>query len=80
VQEHLREEEEDEEAEEMTEKEDPTLISMGKVKILCKCWSKKPTLKRHTKEVFSDGWTRWVCSNCGKVKFTWGEEAEAPHC
>ena len=59
------------------EKEEPTLISKKKVKHLCKCWSKKPSLKRHTKEVFSDGWTRWVCSNCGKVNFTRGEEAEA---
>jgi len=54
------------------EKEEPTLISKKKVKHLCKCWSKKPILKRHTKEVFSDGWTRWVCSNCGKIKFTTG--------
>lgn len=61
----------------MTEKEEPTLISTErKVKSLCKCWSKKPIIKLHTKEVFSDGWTRWVCSNCGKVKFTRGEEAE----
>jgi len=58
--------------EEMPEKEEPTLISTEKAKHLCKCWSKKPTLKLHTKEVFSDGWTRWVCSNCGKVKFTRG--------
>jgi hypothetical protein len=60
----------------MTEKDGPTLISTEKkVKRLCKCWSKKPIIKLHTKEVFSDGWTRWVCSNCGKVKFTRGEEA-----
>ena len=60
----------------MTEKEEPTLISTEKkVKHLCKCWSKKPIIKVHTKEVFSDGWTRWVCSNCGKVKFTLGEVA-----
>ncbi len=62
----------------MTEKEEPTLIlTEKKVEHLCKCWSKKPTIHPHTKEVFSDGWTRWVCSNCGKVKFTRGEEAEA---
>ena len=72
-----QEEEEDDEAEEITEKEKPTLLSTEKVKRLCKCWSKEPTLKLQTKEVFSDGWTRWVCSNCGKVKFTRGEEAEA---
>ena len=56
----------------MTEKEAPTLISKEKVEYLCKCWSKKSTIKLHTKEVFSDGWTRWVCSKCGKVKFTRG--------
>ena len=59
--------------EEMTEKEESTLISTErKVKRLCKCWSTEPTLKLQTKEVFSDGWTRWVCSNFGKVKFTRG--------
>jgi len=72
-----QEEEEDDEAEEITEKEKPILLSIEKVEILCKCWSKEPTLKLQTKEVFSDGWTRFVCSNCGKVKFTRGEEAEA---
>ena len=56
----------------MTEKEEPTLISTEKVNHLCKCNSKKPTLKLHTKEVFSDGWTKWTCSNCGKIKFTMG--------
>jgi len=58
----------------MTEKVEPILISMEKVKRLCKCWvkPKPPTLKIHTKEVFSDGWTRWVCSKCGQVKFTRG--------
>jgi len=59
--------------EEMTEKEKTTLISTErKVKRLCKCWSKELILKLYTKEVFSDGWTRCVCSNCGKVKFTRG--------
>lgn len=57
---------------EMTGKKEPILISTEKVKHLCKCWSGKPTLKLHTKKVFSDGWTRWVCSNCGKVGFTRG--------
>ena len=66
----------------MTEKEEPTLISTEKINHLCKCWSKKPTLptlKTHTKEGYSDGWTKWVCSECGQVKFTIGmtfEEAE----
>jgi len=58
--------------EEMTEKEEPILLSTEKIKHLCKCWSGKPTLKLHTTEVSSDGWTRWTCSNCGKVKFTMG--------
>jgi len=73
------EEEEDDEAEEITEKVKPILLSMEKVEILCKCWSesKKFTLKIHTKEVFSDGWTRFVCSRCGQVKFKRGKEAEA---
>lgn len=56
----------------MTEKEELTLISKEKIEYLCKCWSKKPTIKLHTKEVFSDGWTRWICSKCGKVNFTRG--------
>jgi len=58
----------------MTEKEEPTVISKERVERLCKCWTKPrpPSLKRHTKEVFSDGWTRWVCSQCGQVKFTRG--------
>jgi len=60
----------------MTEKKKPVPISTEKVKRLCKCWSKEQTIKLHTKEVFSDGWTRWVCSQCGKVKFTMGKEAE----
>ena len=60
--------------EEMAEKEEPTLISTEKVKHLCKCWSEDPILKRHTKEVFSDGWTRYVCSNCGKVNFSRGKK------
>jgi len=63
--------------EEMTEKEEPTLISTEKVKHLCKCWSEEPTRKRHTKEVYSDGWTKLVCSNCGKVNFKRGQEVEA---
>ena len=64
----------------MTEK--PVLISKEKAKRPCRCWGKKlPPTKRkaaplvnHTKLVFSDGWTRWVCSNCGKVGFTFGME------
>ena len=48
----------------MTEKEEPTLISAEKVKRLCKCRSKKPSLKLHTKGVFSDGWTRCARAPC----------------
>ena len=51
------------------ENAEPTLISKEKVKHPCKCWYGKPTLKLHTKEVFSDGWTKWTCSECGKIKF-----------
>ncbi len=65
----------------MTEKKvKPTLISTGKVKHPCKCTviSKKdpPKTTSHTREVFSDGWTRWVCSKCGQVKFSKGYEEE----
>ena len=49
--------------EEKTEKVEPTLISKELVKHLCKCWHRKPTLKPHTKEVFSDGWTNWTFLN-----------------
>ncbi len=58
----------------MTEKEAPTLISMEKVKRLCKSGAHKPpgAILLHRKEVFSDGWTRWVCYKCGQVKFTRG--------
>jgi len=58
--------------EEKTEKVEPTLISKEIVKHLCKCWHGKQTLKLHTKEVFSDGWTKWTCSECGQIKFTKG--------
>ncbi|MBA7552611.1 hypothetical protein ES705_45180 [subsurface metagenome] len=60
-------------------KEGPVLVSAGKVKRVCKCWVKKPkvpTFKLHTKEVFSDGWTKFVCSDCGQVKFALGERVE----
>jgi len=67
------------EAEEMTEKEEPKLLSTERiVKRLCKSSAHKPpgAITAHKKEVFSDGWTRWVCSQCGQVKFVLGEEAE----
>jgi len=48
----------------MTEKEEPTLLSTEKVKRLCESGAHKPSgvIVLHKKEVFSDGWTRWVCS------------------
>ena len=60
--------------EEMTEKEEPILLSTEKVKRICKSGAHKPSgaITLHTKEVFSDGWTRWVCSKCDQVKFTTG--------
>ncbi len=62
----------------MTEKEEPTLISTEKVKHLCESGAHKPSgvIVLHKKEVFSDGWTRWVCSQCGQVRFTMGKAAE----
>lgn len=61
---------------ELPEKEEPVRISKEEVKRSCKSKSHDPPGKivRHTKEVFSDGWTRWVClaTNCGQVKFTRG--------
>lgn len=62
---------------ETTEKEEPTLISTEKAKRPCKCTKldhRDPNIRNtlHRKEVFSDGWTRWVCSKCGQVKFSKG--------
>jgi predicted SprT family Zn-dependent metalloprotease len=39
-----------------------------KVRYPCKCNRADP---EHTKEDQEDGWTRYVCSSCGKVKFAW---------
>lgn len=60
----------------MTEKEAPTLLSTETVRHLCKCWSKAKTqrLKPHLKEVYSDNWTRFTCSNCGQTKFQFREK------
>lgn len=65
--------------EEMIEKEEVTLISKERVKRLCKSNAHRApgasghkSKIMHTKEVLSDGWTRWVCSNCGQVKFSKG--------
>jgi len=60
----------------MTEKEEPIRISKEKVKRLCKskAHASPGKIVRHMKEVYSDGWTKWICltSNCGQVKFTRG--------
>ncbi len=62
--------------EELPEKEEPVRISKEKVKRPCKSKLHDPPGKivRHTKEVYSDGWTKWIClaTNCGQVKFTMG--------
>ena len=39
-----------------------------KVRYSCKCSRTDP---EHTIEDGGDGWTRYVCSSCGKVKFVW---------
>ena len=60
----------------MTEKEEPTRISKEKVKRMCKSKAHHPPGKivSHIKEVYSDGWTKWICltPHCGQVKFTMG--------
>ncbi len=38
----------------------------------CKCNRDNP---EHTVEDGEDGWTRYVCSSCGKVKFSWSSRA-----
>jgi hypothetical protein len=38
----------------------------------CKCSRVDP---EHTIEDGGDGWTRYVCSSCGKVKFVWSGDA-----
>ncbi len=62
--------------EELPEKEEPVRISKEKVKWPCKSKAHDPPGKivSHTKEVYSDGWTKWTClaNNCGQVKFTRG--------
>ena len=60
--------------EELPEKEEPIRISKDKVTRLC--WSNfhgsSGSKAMHTREIFSDGWTRWVCGSCGQVKFSIG--------
>ena len=55
--------------------EEVVRISKERIKRLCANSSHSvPGIFSHTKEVFSDGWTRYVCLNCGQVKFARGEE------
>jgi len=49
-------------------------MAKQKVRYPCKCNKTDP---EHTKEDSGDGWTRYVCSSCGKVKFLWTSSAAA---
>jgi hypothetical protein len=42
--------------------------SNNKIRYPCKCSNVDP---EHTVEDSGDGWTRHVCSSCGKVNFVW---------
>jgi predicted SprT family Zn-dependent metalloprotease len=44
------------------------MMAKQKVRYPCKCNRADP---EHTMEDEGDGWTRYVCSSCGKVKFVW---------
>jgi len=44
------------------------MMAKQKVRYPCKCSKVDP---QHTIEAQEDGWTRYVCSSCGKVKFAW---------
>jgi len=61
---------------ELPEKEEPVRISKEKAKRPCKSKAHKPPGKfvLHTKEIYSDGWTKWTCCkvSCGQVKFSIG--------
>ncbi len=48
------------------------MMAKKKVRYPCKCSKVDP---QHTIEAQEDGWTRYVCSSCGKVKFAWREGA-----
>jgi len=61
--------------EEMTEKEKTPLISTKRKSNISA--SVGCARKLYTKEVFSDGWTSWICSNCSKLKFTRGTTFKA---
>jgi len=52
------------------------MMAKKKVRYPCKCSRTDP---EHTMEDQEDGWTRYVCSSCGKVKFVWrGGAAKDP--
>lgn len=54
---------------------EPTRISKGKRRLLCKCSKYDPVKDPpHTVEVYSDGWTKMVCIKCGQVKFERGKK------
>ena len=55
-------------------KKEPIRISKDKVQKLCQSnyHGTSGSTLMHTREVFSDGWTRWVCLTCGQVKFSRG--------
>jgi predicted SprT family Zn-dependent metalloprotease len=44
------------------------MMDKKKIRYPCKCNRADP---EHTVEENEDGWTRYVCSSCGKVKFVW---------
>jgi predicted SprT family Zn-dependent metalloprotease len=47
-------------------------MTKKKIRYSCKCNRTDP---EHTIEDAGDGWTRYVCSSCGKVKFMWSSGA-----
>ncbi len=49
------------------------MMASQKVRYPCKGGSTDP---EHTIEESGDGWTRYVCSSCGKVKFAFRERAD----
>jgi hypothetical protein len=65
------EEEEGSETEKMS-------VGVEKVQRMCASNAHKSegVMTKHTKEDLGDGWTKYVCSSCGQVKFAVGEEVE----
>ena len=48
------------------------MMAKQTIRYPCKCNKTDP---EHTQEDGEDGWTRYVCSSCGKVKFAWSSSA-----